>query len=162
MKEIKKLSFHCELIAHPFAEMEAWELDLVQRCLKARERSRAPYSQFQVGAALLLENNEIVLGANQENAAYPSGLCAERTALFTAGVNYPGVAIKALAVSIPDHAPQIPFPCGGCLQVMSEYEFDQTQPMKVYLVHAESEIAYIAEGTKHLLPFSFNESHLPK
>lgn len=137
-------------------------MQLVELCLKARSRSRAPYSEFEVGASLLLENGQFVLGANQENAAYPSGLCAERTALFSSGVNFPGVPIKALAVSVPDDAPQIPFPCGGCLQVMAEYEFEQKQPLKVYLVHNSKHLVYLAEGTKHLLPFSFNESHLPK
>jgi cytidine deaminase len=162
LEESRNLKFQCELKAIPFAELNAEERELAERCLKARDNSRAPYSNFPVGAALLLKNGEHIIGANQENAAYPSGLCAERTALFAAGVNYPGVQIEALAVSIPDHAPHIPFPCGGCLQVMAEYEYAQKQALKVYLVHSDREWVYLAEGTRHLLPFSFNESHLPK
>lgn len=162
MEEKFGLSFNCELKGRQRKDLESWEETLVQKSLEARNFSRSPYSKFQVGAALLLSNGEHVLGANQENAAYPSGLCAERTALFSAAVQFPGIEIVAIGVSIPDHAPHIPFPCGGCLQVMAEYEYEQKSPMKVYLIHPNGEQVYIAEGLRNLLPFGFNESHLPE
>lgn len=161
MEEPKNIVFQCELKARPFSALSTKELNLVHKALGARNRSHAPYSKFQVGAALLLSNGHIVLGANQENAAYPSGLCAERVALFTAGVQYPKEKVEAIAVCVMEGAKQLPLPCGGCLQVMSEYEYQQKSAIKVYLIEEDKELVYLTESTRDLLPFSFNESHLP-
>ena len=102
-------------------DLPAAYLSLVKNARKAYEGSYSPYSQFAVGAAVLLENNEVILGSNQENAAYPSGLCAERVALFYAGSSFPDVPVKAIAVTVERDIESFPFPCGSFLQVMSEY-----------------------------------------
>lgn len=131
---------------------------LLLRSREARAKAYAPYSKFQVGAALLLENGEIVLGNNQENAAYPSGMCAERVALFQAGSNFPGVAIRSMAISIQANGElqledELISPCGGCLQVMSEFEKRQSSEMRIVLQGGAGVL--VAEGVKQFLPFQF-------
>lgn len=152
----------CELKEFQLEELSPEFQALVAQAEKAREGSHSPYSNFQVGAALLLENKEVVIGSNQENAAYPSGLCAERTALFWAGANFPQQEIKALAVTVPNRAEHIPFPCGSCLQVISEYQHKQEANIIVLLKHPQSQQVYLANGVQNLLPFAFEKSHLPK
>lgn len=118
-------------------EMTPQDQELVKAANEARQGSYSPYSKFQVGAALLLENGIIVKGANQENAAYPSGLCAERTAMFAASANYPDVPFDTLAVSAADHGIQCELPaspCGSCRQVMAEYQKKYGRPIKIILV----------------------------
>ena len=118
-------------------EMTPQDQELVKAANEARQGSYSPYSKFQVGAALLLENGVIVKGANQENAAYPSGLCAERTAMFAASANYPDVPFDTLAVSASDHGVQCELPaspCGSCRQVMAEYQKKYGRPIKIILV----------------------------
>lgn len=129
---------------------------LVDKARLATGNSYSPYSQFCVGAALLLENGEIITGSNQENAAYPSGLCAERVALFYANSQYPNVAIKHLVIAAKgaEGFVETPIsPCGACRQVMLEVEARQSVPMTVWLV-GESAIYSIPEAT-NLLPFAF-------
>ena len=118
-------------------EMSLQDQKLVAAALEAQKGSYSPYSQFQVGAALLLEDGTVIKGANQENIAYPSGLCAERVAMFAAGANYPDVAMDPLVIAGSDHgvlceAPASP--CGACRQVMAEYQKMQKKPLKVILV----------------------------
>ena len=135
------------------AEMSAEDQELVAAAHEARKGSYSPYSNFQVGAALRLVNGLIVKGANQENAAYPSGLCAERTAMFWASANYPDVAFDTLAISAADHGVlcELPAsPCGSCRQVMAEYEKKYGRPLKVILV-----------GAKRIRKFSKVEDLLP-
>ena len=135
------------------AEMSAEDQELVAAAHEARKGSYSPYSNFQVGAALRLVNGLIVKGANQENAAYPSGLCAERTAMFWASANYPDVAFDTLAISAADHGVlcELPAsPCGSCRQVMAEYEKKYGRPIKVILV-----------GAKRIRKFSKVEDLLP-
>ena len=135
------------------AEMSAEDQELVAAAHEARKGSYSPYSNFQVGAALRLVNGLIVKGANQENAAYPSGLCAERTAMFWASANYPDVAFDSLAISAADHGVlcELPAsPCGSCRQVMAEYEKKYGRPLKVILV-----------GAKRIRKFSKVEDLLP-
>tara|TARA_B100001115_G_scaffold184921_1_gene189866 strand:+ start:2634 stop:3122 length:489 start_codon:yes stop_codon:yes gene_type:complete len=162
LKNIKKLEFHCELQAQSYEDLKPSEWELVQKALEARNRSHSPYSKFQVGAAVRLANQTIIQGANQENAAYPSGLCAERVALFAAGVQFPNMTFEALAVCVPDTSTNLPFPCGGCLQVMAEYEYKQQSGLELFLIYPAEELVFRAESTRHLMPFSFNESHLPE
>ncbi|MBN2669032.1 MAG: cytidine deaminase [Bacteroidales bacterium] len=117
----------------------------------------APYSKFYVGAAVLLKNGEIVSGNNQENAAYPSGLCAERTAIFYANAQYPEQSITTLAVAVftnNEFTTQPVTPCGSCRQVMLEAENRYQQPMRVIMVGQEK--IYIANSVKDLLPLSFD------
>ncbi|WP_318642715.1 cytidine deaminase [Flavobacterium ardleyense] len=135
---------------------------LMLQAIEARKVAYAPYSKFKVGAAILLENNEVVIGSNQENAAYPSGLCAERTAIFYAGAKYPNVAFKTLAISAtsdanPTLAP-IP-PCGACRQSIAEYESRQSHPIEIYFM-GESGKVYRSESLENLLPLSFDKNVL--
>lgn len=132
---------------------------LVDAALEATQRSYAPYSHFYVGAAVLLDNGVIVTGNNQENVAFPSGLCAERTALFYANAQYPEVPVKALAIVARDSAgkvTQTPIsPCGACRQVMLETENRFGKPMQVLLASAEEVI--VVERASALLPLAFSE-----
>ena len=139
------------------AEMSAEDQELVAAAHEARKGSYSPYSNFQVGAALRMVNGLIVKGANQENAAYPSGLCAERTAMFWASANYPDVAFDTLAISAADHGVlcELPAsPCGACRQVMAEYEKKYGRPLKVILVGAKR-IRKFAK-VEDLLPIIFD------
>ena len=136
--------------------------ELMQEAISIRKNAYAPYSNFRVGAALLLENNKIVCGSNQENAAYPSGLCAERVAIFYAGANYPGVRINKMAITAAsDNNPTtepIP-PCGACRQSIAEYEIIQDQPIEIYFM-GESGNVYKSESLKNLLPLMFDKKLL--
>jgi len=130
---------------------------MLDACIGAMHRAYAPYSSFRVGAAILLENGVIVLGNNQENAAYPSGLCAERVAFFAAGANYPGVRIMAASVtaSSAQYTEGDPVtPCGGCRQCMLEYELKQDSDIPLYMISPSGEIT-MSPSIKQLLPLFF-------
>jgi cytidine deaminase len=130
---------------------------LVELAKKATENAWAPYSKFKVGAALELENGEIVTGNNQENIAFPSGLCAERVALFYAGSQYPGVAVKKIAVAAFSNGKFISqpvFPCGDCRQVLLEHENRVKQKVEV-IMYGESEIK-VVKSISDLLPLPFD------
>ena len=122
----------------------------------------SPYSRFRVGAALLLDNGKVVLGSNQENAAYPSGLCAERVAIFYAGANYPEAKILKMAISatsdLTSNTTPIP-PCGSCRQSIAEYEFKQELNIEMYFMGEMGEI-YKSNSLKNLLPFTFDKNFL--
>jgi cytidine deaminase len=136
--------------------------ELMQVATKARERAYAPYSSFMVGSALALDNGILVEGNNQENAAYPSGLCAERVAAFYAGATYPGVAIKNIAITVRSlhHTVTIPTPpCGSCRQALAEYEVNQKSPMVVYFMGETGQVVR-ANSVKDLLPLIFDSSFL--
>ena len=123
-----------------------------------------PYSGFLVGASVLLENGEIVSGNNQENVAYPSGLCAERVALYYAGAKYPKVSVKTIAISAKSKTydiADIVSPCGACRQVMAEYQQKQKQNIRV-LLHSPNDEVLIANSVEDLLPFMFNSEQLRK
>jgi cytidine deaminase len=130
---------------------------LLDACFDAMQRAYAPYSTFRVGAALLLENGVIVQGNNQENAAYPSGLCAERVAFFAASANFPGVRIVAASVtaSSSQYTEGEPVtPCGGCRQCMLEYELKQDADIPLYMMSPSGEIT-LSSSIKQLLPLYF-------
>ncbi|MFA6770221.1 MAG: cytidine deaminase [Bacteroidales bacterium] len=134
---------------------------LLEKAAKAAEGAYAPYSNFNVGAALLLSNGEIITANNQENAAYPSGLCAERVAIFYANAKYPHASILSLAVTAsvngkPCKTPT--YPCGACRQVMAESE--QRAGVPIRIIVAGEKVTQVVESTKSLLPFVFNT--LPK
>jgi len=142
-------------------ELSKAEQLLIQKSKDAVNNAYAPYSKFQVGAAVLLENGEIIIGTNQENAAYPSGLCAERVAVFYANSKYPDVPVKAIAVTAftNNNFVKTPIPpCGSCRQVLVETETRFNTPIKIYLV-SESKITVINDA-KDLLPLNFDESSL--
>jgi len=154
MQEKKiQLSF---ITAH-LSELSEHEQQLVANAKSALKTAYAPYSGFLVGASVLLENGEIINGSNQENVAYPSGLCAERVALFYAGAKYPDVKVKTIAVSVLSknfEVKDVVSPCGACRQVMAEYEDKQEQAIKVIL-HSPTDEVLLANTVEDLLPFMF-------
>jgi cytidine deaminase len=135
---------------------------LMEKAIEIRKTAYAPYSKFRVGAAILLDNGKIVLGSNQENAAYPSGLCAERVAIFQAGSLYPESKILKMAISATsDEKPvlePIP-PCGSCRQSIAEYEIRQETPIEIFFM-GESGIVYQSDSLRNLLPFMFDKKYL--
>ena len=135
---------------------------LMKKAVEIREKAYAPYSKFYVGAALLLDNNEIITGNNQENASYPSGLCAERTAIYYAGSQYPNAKVVRMAITAGSKrnkttAP-IP-PCGACRQAIAEYEVKQDAPIEIYFMGETGKIAK-SDSLANLLPLVFDKSVL--
>lgn len=132
---------------------------LIKMAKEATEKAWAPYSQFRVGAALELENGEIITGNNQENIAFPSGLCAERVALFYAGSQFPGVAIKRIALAAYADGKFVAkpvYPCGDCRQVLLEHENRVKKPVEV-IMYGEDEIKLVKSVSDLLpLPFDYN------
>ena len=142
-------------------DFDATLLRLEEAAVEAARNAYAPYRRFRVGAALLLSNGVVVVGSNQENAAYPSGLCAERTALFAAGAQYPNEAVEILllvAFSEEDRVESIT-PCGACRQVLMETSSRHQKPFKVIMVGKEQ--ALVLHDNRGLLPFAFDGSDLP-
>ncbi|HTF02577.1 MAG TPA: cytidine deaminase [Bacteroidia bacterium] len=138
------------------------DLALLVQSRAAGKQAYAPYSAFHVGAALRLANGIIVSGNNQENVAYPSGLCAERVAIFHAGAVYPDVAVTAIAVTCSSErfAVNRPLsPCGACRQVMAEYEKRHNTNIRIILA-GESGAVYIVGSIRELLPLSFEADEL--
>ncbi|MFD1096861.1 cytidine deaminase [Salegentibacter chungangensis] len=136
--------------------------DLMKQAFDARDNAYAPYSKFQVGAAILMENGEVVIGSNQENASYPSGLCAERTAIYFAGARYPNEKIKKIAISAKslNHKVVTPIPpCGACRQAIAEYEVKQQDAIAIYFM-GESGKVVKSDSIKDLLPLIFDNSCL--
>lgn len=136
--------------------------DLMNQAVEIRKKAYAPYSQFRVGAALLLDNGKVILGSNQENAAYPSGLCAERTAIFYAGSAYPEAKILKMAITAAsdNNQTQAPIPpCGSCRQSIAEYEIKQESPIEIYFMGEIGEI-YKSGSLKNLLPLMFDKKFL--
>jgi len=139
------------------SELPAEWQPLVQEARGAADSAYAPYSRFCVGAAVLLGDGSIVTGSNQENAAYPSGLCAERVALFSAMHRFPCCPVRALAVAGRDADGRYveASPCGACRQVMAEAEGIAGRPMVVLICLGGGEIRLL-RGTNSLLPFAFD------
>lgn len=136
--------------------------DLLDKAFEALENAYSAYSGFSVGAAVLLANGVVVKGNNQENAAYPSGLCAERVAIFSASANYPGVAIKAIAIAAKSQTMLINSPvtpCGACRQVMVEFENHLDSNMRVIMSGASGPVV-VTESAHDLMPLVFDGSHL--
>lgn len=138
------------------------EKQLLDMAVASRKNAYAPYSNFYVGAAVLLENGEVVIGNNQENASYPSGLCAERVAIFQAGAKYPDETIKTVAISAAsnNHQVKVPVaPCGNCRQSIIEYELKQKSPIAM-LLQGESGPVYKCSSVADILPLAFGSSFL--
>ena len=128
----------------------------------ARANAYAPYSKSHVGAAVLLENGKVVIGNNQENASYPSGLCAERVAIFQAGALYPGIAIKTVAITATSKnyiVEEPAAPCGNCRQAIIEYEQKQKTPIAILLMGEKGEVIKIT-SMADILPLAFSSSFL--
>jgi cytidine deaminase len=139
-------------------ELPEKERKVLDKAIQATKGSYAPYSKFRVGAAVLLSNGEIVIGANQENAAYPSGLCAERTALFAAHTLYPGEKVLSIAITAVDPSgnmlPTITYPCGACRQVMAEYETISHVPTQIIIGSSNS--VQVFDSVSSIMPFMFD------
>ena len=143
-------------------ELNETDQQLCEHAVKAMKNSHSPYSKFRVGAALRLQSGKIILGSNQENAAYPSGLCAERVALFHWGANHPEDPIEAMAVTaFTDEFPILKpvTSCGSCLQVLAEYERKQGSAVKTIL-HCQAGPTWVINGIETFLPFLFFEDRL--
>lgn len=158
--ENKKLELNYVLY-NTFESMPVEYQKLYNESKEATNNSYAPYSNFNVGAAVLLEGGEIIKGSNQENAAYPSGLCAERTALFYVGSNR---SEKIIAVAVAARRENNNFiedisPCGGCRQVMSEYENKQKEPIS-FIMPASNGKFIVLKSVKNFLPFEFTRKSL--
>lgn len=146
------------------SELPLNEQQLLNKASGAALDAYAPYSEFKVGAAILLDNGKIVIGNNQENAAYPSGLCAERVAVFSACAQYPHEKIKAIAVTAYSAKLNISFPvppCGACRQVLSEYEGRFQNPIKLILRGEVGKILTV-DSVASLLPLTFSNSSMGK
>lgn len=136
--------------------------NLMRSAFKARDNAYAPYSKFKVGAALILDTGEVVMGNNQENASFPSGLCAERTAIYAAGANYPKAIIKAMAISATSEKHDVlePIaPCGACRQAIAEYEQKQDHPIEIYFTGTAGKVIKV-DALLDILPLAFNNKFL--
>ena len=156
---MKELELKSVIQACQMEELSADEQHLVNLAIEATSRSYAPYSHFHVGAAVRLENGEEIIGCNQENAAYPSGLCAERTALFSAGAQYPDVPVRMLAIAARGTDGDLQYepvgPCGSCRQVIIESETRAKNPIRILLYGRKC--IYVIDGIRQLMPLSFSE-----
>lgn len=151
----KELKIHYK--EYELSELDAHQQELLQSAIAATHHAYAPYSEFYVGCAIQLQNGEKITGSNQENAAYPSGLCAERTAIYHAGHLYPDGVIQQIAIAARSkkwdtHQPVIP--CGACMQAMIEYERKQGSPIKLLLYGSDQHILEL-DGIRDLMPFQF-------
>ncbi|MDY0781383.1 cytidine deaminase [Tenacibaculum sp. IB213877] len=145
-----------------FSQLSSEDQSLMQKAIEARKKAYAPYSKFKVGAALLLDNGIVILGNNQENAAYPSGMCAERVAIWKAGSEYPNLKVKKIAITAASSQTEVNKPvgpCGACRQTLSEYEINQKEPIEILFMGEVGQIVK-TESLLSLLPFSFDSSYL--
>lgn len=160
MKEVK-----IETILQVYEDINKLPQDiqgLMHTAIEARENAYAPYSNFNVGAAILLDNKEVVIGNNQENACFPSGLCAERTAIYYAGAKYPKAKILRMAItaSSQNQVTEHPIPpCGACRQSIAEYEVKQNQAIEIYFMGAKGKVIK-SDSLANLLPLLFESSVL--
>jgi len=157
----KKIEFELSIYDSE-KELSQSEQELLEKAVITRNDAYAPYSNFQVGVALLLENGEIIVGNNQENASYPSGLCAERVAIFYAGARFPEQNIVAMAISATskDYVVDVPAgPCGSCRQSIAEYEQKQKTPI-VIIMRGEKGQIFRCNSILELLPLAFDNTFL--
>ncbi len=155
----KKIIQTITLQQFEWEELEQEDQDLVLKAKKALEQAYAPYSQFQVGASLLLENGKMLSANNQENASFPAGICAERVVIGYANANFPNtkplkMAIAAKSIKAQNH--KTIFPCGICRQTMAEQEKKFDSPLKILLLCDNGDVL-IAKGIDQLLPFKFSD-----
>ncbi len=159
---MKQINLTTKITVYSYDECTELEKKLIDAAKEATSNAYAPYSEFYVGAALLLENGQIITGNNQENAAYPSGLCAERTAIFYANAQYPNQKIEALAIAAynnGDFTLDITSPCGSCRQVLLEVESRYNSDVKILMYNRKNEV-YVAESIISLMPLSFDKKSL--
>ncbi|MFD0964716.1 cytidine deaminase [Pseudofulvibacter geojedonensis] len=150
------------IVYEQLSDLPSAVFSLMEAAINARNNAYSPYSKFNVGAAVLLDNEKVVVGSNQENAAYPSGLCAERVAIFQAGAIYPTAKIKKIAITATsqNHKVSEPIPpCGSCRQSIAEYETRQKENIEIYFMGEEGSIMK-SNSLSDLLPLTFQKSHL--
>jgi cytidine deaminase len=160
---MKNITITTELsVYNSLTELPVTTQKLMEQAVGSRKKAYAPYSKFKVGAAILLDNGQIILGSNQENAAYPSGLCAERVAIFYAGSMYPDAKIIQMAITAASdtNKTEAPIPpCGACRQSIAEYEIKQEQAIEIYFMGESGDI-YKSTSLKNLLPLMFDKNFL--
>jgi len=160
---MEKRTYGFDYIVYDSLEELSFEYqDLMRSAVSSRKNAYAPYSKFQVGAAVLLENGVTVIGSNQENASYPAGVCAERVAVLHAGAKHPGVAIRAIAISATSEKHQVTKPvssCGICRQTMAEFEQKQKKPITILMMGEVGPIIQ-CDSVLDLIPFAFDSSFL--
>ena len=156
---MKELALKSAIYEADFSELTDQERELIETAKASTYNSYAPYSHFHVGAAVLLKNGTIIPGSNQENAAFPSGICAERSALFAAGAQYPDQPVMMLAIAARDTKGEFQAepvsPCGPCRQVLIETETRFKQPVRILLYGTKC--TYVMDGIKELMPLSFTQ-----
>ena len=156
---MKDLELKIQIEEYQLEELTPVEQELVKKAIEATERSYARYSKFHVGACTLLNDGTIIMGCNQENAAFPAGICAERSAIFAAGAQHPDQPVKMLAIAARDTTGELTqepvSPCGTCRQVMIETETRFQQPIRIIL-YGQKRI-FVMDGIRHLMPLSFTE-----
>jgi cytidine deaminase len=156
---MEKMVINSEVLVAQMSDLTDDERALVEMAIEATSRSYAPYSHFHVGAALQLKNGKRFIGCNQENAAFPAGICAERAAIFAAGAEYPEEPVAILALTARDTKGQLvaepASPCGTCRQVIIETETRFKQPVRIILYGTERIL--IIDGIRQLMPLSFTE-----
>jgi cytidine deaminase len=160
---MKKVTIETKItVYNSVEELPAEVKELMNSAKEIREKAYAPYSKFKVGAAFLLENGEVICGNNQENAAYPSGMCAERVAIWKAATMFPDVEILKLAITASSSSQMLSMPvapCGACRQSLSEYEIKQTGKIEVYFMGETGEVVK-TDSLLDLLPLAFDNSYL--
>ena len=160
---MKEINTGCTaFIYEDINELSDEDKNLMKVAVEATKTAYAPYSGFNVGAALLMEDGSIIIGNNQENAAYPSGMCAERVAIWKAGSSFPNKKVKKIAITAVSSNKQLDKPvgpCGACRQTLLEYEINQKEDVEVFFM---GEIGNVVKTSSiaSLLPFSFDSSYL--
>ena len=156
---MKELALKTTIYVADFSELTDQERELIEQAKASTYNSYAPYSHFHVGAAVLLKNGIIIPGCNQENAAFPSGICAERSALFAAGAQYPDQPVMMLAIAARNGKGEFQAepvsPCGPCRQVLIETETRFKQPVRILLYGTNR--VFVMDGIKELMPLSFTQ-----
>ncbi len=160
---MKEININTQLIVfESLQELFSEDQELMQKAIEIRKKAYAPYSKFKVGAAILLDNGQVVVGSNQENAAYPSGLCAERVAIFHSGAVYPDAKIVKMAITAgsTENTTSKPIPpCGACRQSIFEYEFKQDANIEIFFMGETGEV-YKSSSIANLLPLTFDKNFL--
>ena len=160
-KNMQKKTIETNIEIYNFEELSKEKQDLINKAKEQVTKAYAPYSGFHVGAAIELENGVIITGSNQENSAYPSGICAERVAMFYANAQYPEVAVKTLAIAAYTNGNFVSdpvTPCGSCRQVILETEMRFEKNITILLYGTKN--TYQLENVKQLLPLCFEKSSL--
>ena len=160
---MKKIEFSTQATKYDsYSELSADDQRVMESAITAKSEAYSPYSNFSVGAAILMENGEIITGNNQENAAYPSGMCAERVAVWKAATMHPKMRMLTIAIAASSATKIVDRPvgpCGGCRQTLLEYEINQKEPVKMLFMGEKGAIIEV-ESIASLLPFNFDHTYL--